>query len=172
MGVFGGMFDYDEDLSAIAPGQSFSDSATAVKVYGGYRFNEWFAVEGSYGKTGDLEETVPLFAPPFGTLNAEVGANYEFLTVNALGHIAFEKMSLFAGLGYWDADISVDLTVNVPGFGQITDNETDSDDGTMLSAGLEWEFDSLAVRGELDWFDVEEADAFMVGVGVHWLFGR
>ena len=171
LGAFAGSFDYEEDLSAIAPGTSFSDSTTSVKVYGGYRFGQWFTVEGSYGVTDTLEESATL-PSPFGPIPAQLGADFEFLTVSALGYIPFDKLSLFGGIGYWDADITAEITANVPGFGQVSFEDTESDSGTMYSAGLQWEFDTLALRVQYDLFDIDDADASMIGIGVHWVFGR
>ncbi|HEY7673457.1 MAG TPA: outer membrane beta-barrel protein [Gammaproteobacteria bacterium] len=171
LGAHAGSFDYEEDLSSVAPGQSFSDSTTAVRVYGGYRFGRWFAVEGSYGVTDTLEESATL-PSPFGPIPATLGADFDFLTVSALGYIPFNKLSLFGGIGYWDANIATEITATVPGFGQVSFEEDGSDNGTMYSAGLQWDFDALAIRAEFDWFDIDEADASMIGIGVHWVFGR
>jgi opacity protein-like surface antigen len=171
LGAFAGSFDYEEDLSEIAPGASFSDSATAVKVYGGYRFNEWFTVEGSFGVTDTLGESATL-PSIIGPIPAQLGADFEFLTVNALGHIAFDKLTLLGGIGYWDADITVEIDATVPGFGQVSFEDSESDSGTMYSAGVQWDFDSLALRVQYDLFDIDDADASMIGIGVHWVFGR
>jgi hypothetical protein len=170
VGVFGGSFDYEEDLTDVPPFTTFSDSATAVKVYGGYRFNEWFTLEGSYGVTDTLSESVTLpFIPP---IPAQIGADFEFLTVTALGHISFDKLSLLGGIGYWDANTTAEITATLPGIGQVSFEEGGSDNGTMYSAGLQWDFDALAIRAQFDWFDIDDADGAMFGVGVHWLFGR
>jgi hypothetical protein len=171
LGAFAGSFDYEEDLSEVAPGTSFSDSTTSVKVYGGYRFNEWFTVEGSYGVTDTLGESVTL-PSNLGPIPAQLGVDFEFLTVNALGHIAFEKLTLLGGIGYWDADITAEIDATLPGFGQISFESSESDSGTMYTLGLEWAFDSLALRVQYDLFDIDEADASMIGVGAHWVFGR
>jgi OOP family OmpA-OmpF porin len=162
LGGFVGSFDYEEDLSSVSAGSNFSDSTTSYRVYGGYRFSDRFSVEGSYGTTDDIEGSVPIFG-----FNAQVQAAYDFLGVNILGYIPFDKLSLFGGIGYWDADISVDLTV--PGLGAASAD--DSDSGGMLTAGLQWELEALAIRAELDWFDTDsEVDASMIGIGVHWRF--
>ena len=41
---------------------------SAYRIIGGYRFNDNFALEGGWGKTGDLEESFTEVIPPFGTV--------------------------------------------------------------------------------------------------------
>jgi hypothetical protein len=171
LGAVAGSFDYEEDISDFAPGVSFSDSATAVELYGGYRFNEWFAIEGRYGATDTLGESATLQSI-FGPVPAELGIDFQFLTVNALGHIAFDNLTLLGGIGYWDADITSEIDANVPGFGQVSLEFDDSDTGIRYTLGLEWAFDPFALRVQYDLFDIDNADASMIGIGAHWVFGR
>jgi hypothetical protein len=46
-----GQFDYEE----YAVGVTLDDTALAYKVYGGYRFDETWALEAAYGQTDDLK---------------------------------------------------------------------------------------------------------------------
>lgn len=82
-----GAVDYevaDEDL-----GETLSDTSTAYRVLGGYRFSDNFAVEGGWVQTSDLEENIVETLPLFGTLTLDVDAELEVLTVRALGIIPF-----------------------------------------------------------------------------------
>ena len=101
MGFSVGSFSFAEDEDLL------DDSATAYRVMGGYRFNDHFAVEGGWEKTGDVEESFSEVIPPFGTVTLNIGADFEILTVKALGFIPFEKVSLLGGVGYFDADANI-----------------------------------------------------------------
>ena len=71
-----GAVDYeeaDEDL-----GETLSDTSTAYRVLGGYRFSDNFAVEGGWVRTSDLEENIVETLPLFGTLTLDVYAEPKF----------------------------------------------------------------------------------------------
>ena len=159
MGFSVGSFSYSEDEDIL------DDSASAYGIMGGYRFNDNFALEGGWQKTGDLEETLSEVIPPFGTVTLNLAADFEVLTVKALGFIPFEKVSLLGGVGYFDADATISATATVlGGAGQASDEG--SEDGAMLVAGIELNLERIDIRAELDWFDVDEAEASSINVGV------
>jgi opacity protein-like surface antigen len=163
MGVSVGSFSYEEDVDEL--GLGIDDSTNTYRLIGGYRFSESFALEGGWGRTGDIEESFTEDFPPFGPLTFDVGAEFEVLTVRGLGFIPFERVSLLGGIGYYDADIEV--TAGVPGFG--SGSEEASEDGATLIGGLEFNLDRVDVRTELEWFDVDDGEAWDLSVGV--LFG-
>src|SRR5688572_31890784 len=109
MGFSVGSFSFEEEDEEL--GIAIDDSTNMYRLTGGYRFSERFALEGGWGKTGDIEESFTEVVPPFGTITFDVGAEYEVLTVRALGFIPFERTSLLGGVGYYDADIEVTVTV-------------------------------------------------------------
>lgn len=160
MGVSVGSFSYEEDVDEL--GLGIDDSTNTYRLMGGYRFSESFALEGGWGRTGDIKESFSEPFPPFGILTFDIGAEFEVLTVRGLGFIPFERVSLLGGIGYYDADI--DVTVSVPGFGSET--EGTSEDGATLIGGLEFNLERVDIRAELEWFDVDDAEASGINVGV------
>ena len=164
MGVSVGSFSYEEDVDEL--GLAIDDSTSTYRLLGGYRFSESFALEGGWGRTGDIKESFSEPFPPFGTITFDVAAEFEVLTVRGLGFIPFEKVSLLGGIGYYDADI--DVTVSVPGFGSETEGA--SEDGATLIGGLEFNLERFDIRTELEWFDVDNGDAWDVSVGVLFSF--
>ena len=161
MGFSVGSFSYEEEDEE--SGLVIDDTSTGYRLMGGYRFTDNFAVEGGWGKTGDIQDSYTESIPPFGNFTLNISGEYEVLTVRALGIIPFERVSLLGGLGYYSADL--DLTVGIPGFGE--GSASDSDDGATLVGGLEFNLERIDIRTELEWFDVDDgAEAFNLGVGV------
>jgi len=154
-------FNYEEEDEEL--GLAIDDSSTGYRLTGGYRFSDNFAVEGGWGKTGDIQDSYTESIPPFGDFTLDITGEYEVLTVRALGIIPFDRLSLLGGVGYYDADL--DLTVGIAGFGEAS--ASDSDDGATLVGGLEFNLDRIDIRTELEWFDVDDgAEAWDLSVGV------
>jgi OOP family OmpA-OmpF porin len=157
MGFSIGTFDYEENDAGL--GLSFSDSTSAYRLFGGYQFNDNFAVEGGWAATGDIEDSI-------GGL-VSVSADYEILSVRALGIAPLDRMSLFGGVGYYDADVSV--TATVPGIGQFEADGSDS--GATLIGGIHFDLKRLGIRAEYEWFDSEDAvDVWDINVGLLFRF--
>jgi outer membrane protein with beta-barrel domain len=102
LGLSAGSYRFEDDEL----GASVSDSALSYGLFGGYRFSNSFALEGSLGKTTDFENILDnLF---FLTSEHVV---YDFHTVRALGILQRDRVELFAGLGYHDSDAEGEVTV-------------------------------------------------------------
>lgn len=98
IGATVGQSDYESDF----------DNAVSYSVFGGYRFNDYFAIEGSYYNLGEAD--YKYFTP---TVYVEADG----WSANAVGIFPFtEKFELFANVGFgaWEAGggasgISVDV---------------------------------------------------------------
>jgi OOP family OmpA-OmpF porin len=167
LGVALGSFEYEE--SEYGFGTLLSDSASVYRIYGGYRFNDNFAVEGTYGETGELEESISLPIPPFGTFAVDTAVDFEILTVRVLGFLPLKKVSLFGGIGYADMTGNVSATVvGVPG---ASASDSADDDGSTLVAGLQFELERVAIRGEFELFDTDSGvDMWDASIGVAFRF--
>jgi hypothetical protein len=125
----------------------FSGDDSGYKLFIGYRMLKFFAVQLEYVDFGTSSDTV-------GT-NADVQTEVDLSSVNAfaMGFLPIGTFDLFAKLGVasWDADIRATLD-------DLTDAR--SSDGTDpafgLGAGIR--FGSFAIRGEFEYFDVDDAD--------------
>src|SRR5690606_1687193 len=137
-----GYLDYEENVE----GMSLSDSTTAYRIFGGYRFNENFSLEGGWGATSDLKETVS-----FGGLPVDITADYEIKTVRLLGTVPFDSVSLFGGIGYYDADL--DVSASIAGLGGVSAEGSDS--GATLVGGVEFALKRVSLRAEYEWFDTD-----------------
>ena len=65
-----GLMDYEEDDEDL--GETFSDTSTAYRFLGGYRFSDNFAVEGGWARTSELEESIVEVLPFLGTFNIDI----------------------------------------------------------------------------------------------------
>jgi len=138
------------------------DSDTGLKIFGGYSFNDNFAVELSYF---DLGEVRGGFSDPFfGDFNFEVGVSG--LNASAVGRLPVsDTFSLFGKLGV----ASYDVDAHVSGdFGTGSDSQSETDMtygiGAALSLG-QWE-----LRAEYEAINVDNGDADMISVGAMYRF--
>ena len=132
--------------------EDFDESDFAWKVFAGYQFNGLFAVEGGYRDLGTPDDNLPSFG------NTEVdptGIDIYGVFGIPLGPVrAFGK----AGVIFWDADIDTEV-----GSGD--------DDGSDLGVGVGLEFEvlSIALRGEVEYFDIEDG-VYMATLGATFTF--
>ena len=141
----------EEDL-----GESFKDSPFGWRIFGGYDFNENFALEGAYVSSGTAEDTV------FGE---DVEVEFSGFTVSAVGLLPLsDTMDLIAKAGFYTGE----QEVTVQGFTLDED-----DDGFTVGAGMRFRTsDQFVVRGELDWFDTDLDSLWSVSVGFQYYFGN
>ena len=132
--------------------RGIDDDDTGGKIYGGYRFNDYFAVEGNYYDFGDNADG-----------RNELGIDGVGLA--AIGSIPLsDQFSIFGKVGIhsWDADISGPIA------GRFSD---DSDEDVFYGIGLEYEFNQhWNIRGELERYEVDDFDLDVASVGITYLF--
>lgn len=134
---------------------SFDEDDTAYKLFLGFNFDLpsiVLSVEGGY--------------VDFGTPEVDVAGDdlmFDVTGINLWGMAAFEAgpVDLFAKLGYvsWDADIEY-----------LVDRA--SEDGSDVGYGLGLAFNAgpIQIRGEYEVYDIEDADASMLSVGLVYQF--
>ena len=146
---------------------------TGFKLYGGYRFNSFLALEGGYfnlGKFGYNAGTLPL-----GTLNGRIkvsGVNLDLVGSVPLG----EQFALFARAGVIDAEATDTFT----GTGAVTvtnPNPSKRAVNYKFGAGLGYDFTpALGMRVEVERYRIDDAvrnkgDIDMLSVGLLYRFG-
>jgi OOP family OmpA-OmpF porin len=139
----------------------FSDSDTSYKVIAGYRFMGFFAVEASYLDFGSLADSVD-------TIEGTVGVRADLTGFDAvaMGMLPLGLADLFAKAGFvsWDADIRT-------AFGEIVELDTDSGTDMVYGIGAQLRFRGLAVRAEVEYFDIADADSvYLVSLGATFTF--
>jgi hypothetical protein len=156
-----GQFDFHEEGDGTLV---VDDTALAYKVYGGYRFNDTWAVEGAFWQPDELTRFATQPAP--GIVNATVRAQYDFLETRGLAHVK----AFFAGIGYWEADLAANVDVNTT-FGPFSLPGADSDSGVSVVLGGQWDLERVGIRVEVEAYEMDNVDsAYYYGVGVHYRF--
>jgi hypothetical protein len=124
------------------------DDNFAWKIYGGYQFSGVFAIEGGYRDFGKPESNI-------------TKTDLTGLDVFGVAGLPLGPIRLFGKLGavYWDGETS------------ISGIKVADDDGFEFGAGagLEFELWKLALRGEVEYFDILD-DTWMYTVGATFTF--
>ncbi len=149
-----GEYKFDDDV--------LDDSSLGMKLFGGYRLNRWFGLEGAYQNFGDFETDI-LPVDPSGNTDVSISG----FTGSALFYLPWfgEEFDIFAKAGYYSFD--QDATVD----GGLT--SSNSPDG--LVAGLGGRFrisEQFGIRYEGEWFDIDDGRLWALNVGFEYLFGR
>lgn len=157
-----GQFDFQEEGDG-----AFADDdlASSYKIYGGYRFTDTWAVEGSYLQTDELTRSAAATFPPFATLSGTVPADHNFLGARGVAHVK----AFFAGIGYWKADWDATLCCNPLPPRSIPVSDTDT--GVSIVLGGQWDLERVGIRVELEAYDMDDTESvYNYGVGVHYRF--
>lgn len=149
----GGTFLSSElDLTNIDIGDQATDLGTedvdAFIINGriGYRFNDYFAVEGElgFGTGGDeIDRVIPLDVDPIGTLNVDTNValdveNYYVGFARGILPVS-EQFDLFVRVGYGEANADADVIGNALGFTAAT-SVSQSESGLAYGVGGQFDF--------------------------------
>ncbi len=150
---------------------SFSDTGGGYRLFGGYQWNQYFAVEGAWQKTNNLSDSTTL--PTLGTL--DVSTDFRVAQVKAIGILPLNHVRLFAGIGIYESHTRADGTITASPTGTapstvISETDKSNHAGLATSIGAKYRFGPADVRGELQWFSRPsggDASGFMVGAAFH-----
>lgn len=123
-----------------------------AKIFGGYKFNDHFAVEGGYYDFVEIDDGGSRF-------------DIDGVSLAAVGLFPLSsQVSLFGRFGIHDWDVDI----NGPISAQLT---TASDTDTFYGVGLDYAVnDRWSVRGEIERIEVEDLDLDVVSIGVVFKF--
>lgn len=137
---------------------SFDESAPTVRVFGGYRLNEYLSFEAGYSKLFEASGDVAGF-------DVDVDGSALDLSVRPSFPLN-DNISAYGIIGWadYDLDVSVDT-----GAGTVSDSSSDSE--LHYGLGGAWRVnDAWAVRGEWLMVDVSDADFGMFSVSASYSF--
>lgn len=139
-------------------GVDFDESDTAWKIYGGYNFGIIplldLAIEGGYRDLGN---------PSANIAGNNVDVEVDGLDLFGVAGLTFGPFGVFAKAGFinWDASAAIE------NIGESDDDGTDP----AYGVGAKFQIGSVAIRGEFEAFDIDEADdVYMWSVGAAWTF--
>ena len=145
---------------------------TGYKIFGGYKFNKNFALEGGYfnlGKFGFTATTLPT-----GTLSGNI--KLDGLNLDVVGILPIsENFSVFGrvGMNYAEAKDSFSGTVGVPANPNPSKNEVNP----KIGLGLQYDFtESLGMRADAERYHINDAignhgDIDLISVGLVYRLG-
>ena len=149
------------------------ERSAGFKLYGGYRMNRYFALEGGYFRLGDFGYTATTVPPGTLTGNMKVqGLNLDLVGILPLG----ERFEVFGRVGAAYAQTRDRFT----GTGAVVvtnANPRKSDTNLKVGLGMGYRFsDNLGVRIEAERYRVNDAvgnkgDVDMLSVGLVYHFG-
>jgi hypothetical protein len=137
----------------------FSGDDMAYKIFAGLRFLTFLGIEGSYRDFGAPEDEVAV-------LDGTVTADLTGYDVAAVGYLPLGIADIFAkaGMAAWDAELGLDA-------GSGTASVSDDGEDPFYGLGFQLRFKSFAVRAEVEYFDVEGAEAlYMYSLGGSYTF--
>jgi OOP family OmpA-OmpF porin len=162
LGLSLGSFNYEQENGEF--GIFVEDTTPAYRIIGGYRFNDHFALEGTWGENPNLEDTTV-----FSNGTVGVRGEYEVRTVRALGILPLgDKVSLYGALGYYDAVL--DATVTSSLVSSRPYDVEDTSDGATLALGVQFDLERVDIRAELEKFLDSGSEAWGFNVGVFFRF--
>ena len=152
---------------------STDDSDYAYKIFGGYKVNKYFAVEGSWTDLGEATYSATVVSPISGNANASWEASA--FALSALGILPLgSQFELFGkvGITFWDADARVSFD------GAELDAADDDGSGVLYGVGASFNFTpNLGVRAEWERYDgigeddtTGQSDFEMWSVGLQYNF--
>lgn len=138
---------------------NFDDSQVGFNLSAAYRFNNWIGIEGGYFNSSDFEARFP---PGFTPTQASIA--YQGFYVAGLGYLSLgDEIDLYAKLGFFDFDSQLS-----------TDGGVDSSartDGPLGGVGaIIHVSDSVGIKAEFDYFDIDEAELWTVILGIEYMF--
>lgn len=169
LGVGAGIFNYQDDEDDNF-GIRISDTAGLYRLIGGYQLNSNYAVEASWGSTDDITQQIFGRDADGNLASLNIGVEYELATLRLLAFAPVSGLSMFGGIGYYDATSTSRYRLDVPAGSQsATDNSSDS--GFTVVGGIQYEFRRIALRAEYEWFDTSGGvDATSINVAALFRF--
>ncbi len=141
-------------------GLSVDDNTTSFRLVGGWRFSDYFALEGGYHDFGDFEQDIDING-----VVSSVSLSADGFTLGATGSVPVsEQFSLFgrAGWFFWDGDAEIN---NVS---QATPKDTNLYLGVGISYAVS---DRFRVIGDWTRYELESANSNVISIGIQYGFG-
>ena len=156
MGASIGTSDLNEDFD----GLTIDTDATAFRVIAGWRFNEYFAIEGGYHDFGDFEQTVDINGTP-----ATASLSADGFTFGIAGALPLsEKFALTGRLGmfFWDGAAEIN---NVS-------QASPEDSNLYYGAGASYAVtERFSLNADWSRYDLEESQSDVLSAGFQYRFG-
>ena len=136
----------------------FDDSDKAFKLFGGWSFNKYFAIEGGYVDAGTLSDTI-------GQLGVEISSDGFFVEGLAKWPIG-RYFAPYAKFGYVFYDSTQKLTL-----GSLSASESESDSDFIYGGGVEIQFtEKFRMRAEYEEVNLPDSAFDIISLAATWQF--
>ncbi len=149
------------------------DRSTGYKIFGGYQFNKYFAVEGGYFDLGNFGFNATTL--PAGTLSGNI--KLKGLNLDLVGTLPItEKFSVLGRVGVNHAD-AADSFAGTGAVNVLNPNPSKRDTNFKVGLGLQYAFtEALAMRAEVERYRINDAvgnkgDIDLISLGLIYRFG-
>ena len=160
-GFFIGASIGSANLSENFDGLDVDTNSTAFRIVGGWRFNEYFALEAGYHDFGDFEQSIDVE----GTLST-VSLTADGFTFGVTGSVPVsDQFSLFgrAGAFFWNGDAEIN---NVS-------QATPEDTNPFLGAGVSFSItEKFLLTGDWTRYELEDINSDVYSLGLVYGFGE
>ncbi len=155
VGASVGKASLNEDFDGLV----IDDSATSFRVVAGWRFNDYFALEGGYHNFGDFEQTLDIAGVP-----STVSLSADGFTLGAAGGVPVSErfaLTARAGMYFWNGTAEIN---NVS-------QATPEDSNLYLGAGVKFDVNEQ-IQLTADWtrYELESAVSGVFSVGLQYQF--
>ena len=141
-------------------GLGIDTDSTSYRLVAGWRFNEYFAIEGGYHDFGDFEQDIDINGTP-----STVSLSADGFTIGANGSIPIgEQFSLFGrgGWFFWDGNAEIN------NISQATPEDTNLYLGVGASYSVR---DHFRLIGDWTRYELESANSNVISLGFQFGFG-
>lgn len=126
VGIGASSYDDDDYFDQLR----LDDSEVGIKFYGGYRFSEYFSLEGALVGLGTFDTDSP---------DSEIKNEFGLMSFSGVGHLPLVYgISLYGQLGFGFASISQDIAYATPAAQLVTRNDDDTALAGLYGAGLKF----------------------------------
>lgn len=170
------------DQAGNAAALEVDEKSFGLKLAAGYRFNDYFAVEGSYAYLGKAKAELGVYLADYDIVGAaSASMKAHVFAVDAVGLYPVTKtVDVFAKAGLGVGFVKTKASLAVEGYGsESLFSESDTRVVPKLGIGAEWKVtDKVAIRAEYErYFGVSkdsdysiDADYDVLSVGVKYAF--
>jgi OOP family OmpA-OmpF porin len=138
-------------------GDDFDANDTGFKVFGGYNFNRYFAVEATYFDGGKPDQSFRV-----GNTTARFEVAPDGLNLSAVGRLPItDAFSLFGKLGFASYDVKVRGRVD----NQTIVSGKDSDEDLSYGLGGSFHFGAFELRAEYEGIDISDGNFSFLSLG-------
>ena len=152
-GFYAGASIGSAGLSEDFDGLTIDTDSTAFRIVGGWRFNDYFSIEGGYHDFGDFEQQIDINGTP-----ATASLSADGFTLGVGGYLPLgERFSLLGrfGMFFWDGNAEIN---NVS-------QATPEDSNPYFGAGVGYAVtESFLISGDLTRYELEDANSNVFSV--------